>query len=427
MRFIADLHIHSPYSRATSRELTPENLYKWSCLKGISVLGTGDITHPTWLSQLKEKLITKGNGLFTLKPELSKTLTHEIPDACKIDVQFMLTGEISCIYKKNDKVRKIHTLVFFPDFEACERFNNRLDKIGNITSDGRPILGLDAKNLLEIQLETVPNGFFVPAHIWTPHFSLFGSKSGFDNIEECFEDLTSEIFALETGLSSDPAMNWLVSKLDKYSLISNSDAHSAANLGRECNLFDTEPDFASIKEALKTKKGFEMTVEFYPEQGRYHYDGHRNCQACLHPSQTLKAGLLCPVCGKKVTVGVLHRVLELADREPGFEPQNAVPFKRLVPLAEVIASVYDCGKATKKVNLTYQDMLIKYGSELEILTNIPYEDIQACFGESIAEALRRNREGQVKIEPGFDGEYGKVKVFEKREQTALSMQGELFE
>ncbi|MBW2739023.1 MAG: DNA helicase II, partial [Deltaproteobacteria bacterium] len=309
MKYIADLHIHSPFSRATSKFGTLAGLFAWARIKGINVVGTGDFTHPGWLSQLKEYLEPAEPGLFKLKdedvpPMLSNVSCNPIP------VRFMLTSEISCIYKRDEKVRKVHNLLYVPDFESVERINAKLAAIGNIESDGRPILGLDSRNLLEILLEQAAEGFFVPAHIWTPWFSLFGSKSGFDAIEDCFADLTDHIFALETGLSSDPEMNRMISALDRFTLISNSDCHSPSKLGREANVFDTDLDFFSIREALKKPEtgGFKGTIEFFPEEGKYHLDGHRKCGVCLEPEETRKLKSICPVCGRKLTVGVMHRV-----------------------------------------------------------------------------------------------------------------------
>jgi len=304
MKFIADLHIHSHFSRATSKTLDPEHLALWAQKKGISVVGTGDFTHPGWVSELKEKLVEAENGLFKLRPDLQKTVDAGLPPSCPGPARFLLSGEISCIYKKNGKTRKVHHLILMPDMASVVKFNKQLDRIGNIKSDGRPILGLDSRDLLEVTLEASDSPFFIPAHVWTPWFSVFGSKSGFDTLEECFEDLTGHIYALETGLSSDPPMNRLLSALDRYLLVSNSDAHSPGKLGREANLFDTDMDYNHITRAMTDGKGFMGTIEFYPEEGKYHLDGHRKCQVRLHPQETMDLEGLCPKCGKPLTVGV---------------------------------------------------------------------------------------------------------------------------
>jgi PHP family Zn ribbon phosphoesterase len=284
MRFIADLHIHSKYSRATSRDMSPERIWKWAQLKGITVIGTGDFTHPEWFKQLNEMLDPAGNGLFSLKKEFG---SDDIPESCRADVLFMLSAEISCIYSKNGKTRKVHSIIFVPDFASAARINIALSKIGNLHSDGRPILGLDARELLKIVVESSPDAVLVPAHAWTPHFSVFGAASGFDSLEECFEELTPHIFAIETGLSSDPSMNWRLSALDRITLISNSDAHSPAKIGREANIFDIEISYETVMDAMKTRKGFAGTIEFFPEEGKYHYDGHRACSASLTPNTIL--------------------------------------------------------------------------------------------------------------------------------------------
>ncbi|HLA00070.1 MAG TPA: endonuclease Q family protein, partial [Thermodesulfovibrionales bacterium] len=320
MHFFADLHIHSRYSRATSTDMKLESLWKWAQLKGITVIGTGDFTHPTWLNEIKEKLEPAGNNLFTLKEKLQ---TNDIPASCRSDVYFMLTAEISTIYSKKGKTRKIHNLIFAPDLSIAASINTFLARIGNLSSDGRPILGLDAKNLLKIVLDASPDALLVPAHAWTPHFSVFGSESGFDSLSECFEELTPHVYSIETGLSSDPPMNWRLSSLDHITLISNSDAHSPAKLGRESNIFDTEISYKAIINAIKNRKGFVGTIEFFPEEGKYHYDGHRSCSISLAPEETIKNNYLCPACGRKVTIGVMHRVEKLADRPDGFKPQKA--------------------------------------------------------------------------------------------------------
>ncbi len=409
MRFIADLHIHSKYSRATSKDMSPESIWKWAQLKGITVIGTGDFTHPKWLNELKEKLDPAGNGLFRLKKEF---LSDDIPDSCKADVYFLLSAEISCIYSKNGKTRKIHSIIFAPDFSDAATINSALSKIGNLHSDGRPILGLDAKKLLGIVLDSSPDAMLVPAHAWTPHFSVFGAVSGFDSLDECFEELTPHIYAIETGLSSDPAMNWRLSALDRITLISNSDAHSPAKIGREANIFDTEISYNPIMDALKTKKGFRGTIEFFPEEGKYHHDGHRQCAVSLTPKETIKHGYLCPVCGKKVTVGVMHRVEKLADRKEGFKPKGAPAFHSIIPLQEIIAETIKVGVSSKAVNTVYQKLLHELGNEFSILMDTPLADIEKAGSPLLSHAISQMRKGNVNIAPGFDGEFGKINIHE---------------
>jgi uncharacterized protein (TIGR00375 family) len=409
MRLIADLHIHSRYSRATSTDMSPESIWRWAQLKGISVIATGDFTHPGWFAELNEKLEPAGNGLFTLK---RPSPAHPIPDSCKGDVFFLLSAEISCIYRKNGKTRKIHSLLYVPDFGSAARLTTALSKIGNLAADGRPILGLDAKRLLEIALEASPDALLVPAHAWTPHFSVFGAASGFDSLEECFEDLTPHIFAIETGLSSDPPMNWRLSALDRLTLISNSDAHSPSKIGREANILRTETSFRGISDAIKMRKGFVGTIEFFPEEGKYHYDGHRTCGVSLSPQETLQDHYLCPVCGRKVTVGVMHRVEKLADRVKGLKPAGSPDFCSLVPLPEIIGEALKKGVSSKAVMDTYFALLKGLGNEFRILMDTPLEGIERASSALIREAISRVRTGDLYITPGFDGEYGKITIFE---------------
>lgn len=428
MKFYADLHIHSPYSRATSKELTPENLSFWARLKGIQVVGTGDCVHPGWLKDLKKKLEPAEEGLFRLKPDFEKKAAQQLPAACQGEMRFLLSAEIANIYKRADKVRKIHNVIFVPSFEAAENVQARLGKIGNIKSDGRPILGLDSRDLLEIVLESDPLSFLVPAHIWTPWFSVLGSKGGFDNIRDCFVDLSDRIFAVETGLSSDPFMNWRLSQLDSYVLISNSDAHSPAKLGREANIFDTALSYPAMYRALADSKdkGFLGTVEFFPEEGKYHFDGHRSCQSRLHPKETLAHQGLCPVCQKPVTVGVMSRVEELADQPEGRQSPRARPYDSMIPLAEIIADAKDVGVNSKQVNLLYQEMLAKIGPELLILRDAPLTQIQKMAGPLMAEGIRRVRQGEVQINAGYDGEYGIVQIFKTDERSHVAQQLTMF-
>lgn len=423
MRFIADLHIHSKYSRATSREMSPENIWKWAQLKGITVIGTGDFTHPQWFKELQEKLEPSGNGLFTLQKDYR---VDDVPVSCSSAVFFILSSEISCIYSKNGKTRKIHLIVIVPDFTDAARLNLHLSRIGNLSADGRPILGLDAKKLLKIVIDICPDSIFVPAHAWTPHFSVFGAESGFDSLEECFEELTPHIHAIETGLSSDPSMNWRLSALDGLTLISNSDAHSPSKIGREANIFDTELSYQAIMNAIKTGKGFSGTIEFFPEEGKYHYDGHRACEVSLSPKETIEYDYLCPVCGRKVTVGVMHRVEKLADRQEGYRCPDASPYYSIIPLPEILAEALKIGVNTKVVDKEYQNMLRRLGSEFRILMDIPLQDIAGATSPVIREAISRMRSGKVYISPGYDGEYGKVKIFEEVERKEIKGQTMLF-
>lgn len=423
MHFIADLHIHSRYSRATSANMNLESLWKWAQLKGITVVGAGDFTHPKWSIEMKEKLEPIGNNLLKLKDNFK---TNDIPDSCRSEVYFMLTAEISTIYSKMGRTRKIHNLIFAPDFSVASRMNTFLSRIGNLSSDGRPILGLDAKHLLKIVLDTSPDAVLVPAHAWTPHFSVFGAESGFDSLSECFEELTPHIHSIETGLSSDPPMNWRLSTLDRITLISNSDAHSPAKLGREANIFSTEISYGAMTDAIKNRKGFIGTIEFFPEEGKYHYDGHRSCGVNLSPKETIKNNYLCPVCGKKVTIGVMHRVEKLADRPPGFKLKNAPIYHSLIPLSEIIAETLKVGTNTKTVESQYLKLLRSLGNEFKILMESPLSDIEKAGSSSLSEAISKMRSGKVHISPGFDGEYGKIKILEEVERKEIKGQRTLF-
>jgi uncharacterized protein (TIGR00375 family) len=399
MKFVADFHIHSKYSRATSPSMDLENLDRWAKIKGIKVLGTGDFTHPKWITSIKKELEPAEPGLFRLKGEDSGT-------------RFILTSEISCIYKKAGKVRKVHIIIFAPSITAVEKINEKLNQIGNLHSDGRPILGLDAKELAKIVLDADKDCLVVPAHAWTPWFSVFGSKSGFDTLEECFEEYTKYIYAIETGLSSDPKMNWRLSQLDKITLISNSDAHSPQKIGREANVFDTELSYNGIVQAIKTKdkKKFLYTIEFFPEEGKYHYDGHRDCNLSLSPLQSKKYNNICPVCGKPLVIGVLNRVEELADRPEGFLPKDAIPFKSLIPLNEAIAESIGTSVLSKEVLRHYNNLIKEVGSEFKILLEATEKEISEKSLPEIASGVIRMREGKVFIEPGYDGVYGKIKI-----------------
>ncbi|RJX36349.1 MAG: hypothetical protein C4525_01335 [Desulfarculus sp.] len=426
---IADLHIHSRYSRATARSLSPEQLWLAAQLKGLDLVGSGDCTHPAWLAELDEKLRPNREGAYELKPVLAASIAEQVPGPCRRPVRFLLSAEISTIYKRDGKTRKVHSLILLPDFAAAYRLNQRLGRLGNITSDGRPILGLDTRDLLELCLEVEPSVVFIPAHVWTPWFSLFGSKSGFDSIEECFEDLSGHVHALETGLSSDPAMNWRLSALDRFLLVSNSDAHSPAKLAREANLFACAPDYPSIAQALSgpEQPGLLGTLEFFPDEGKYHLDGHRKCGVRLTPAETAALGGLCPRCGKPLTVGVLNRVEELADRPPGFRPPDARGYESLVPLDEVLAEVMQQGAGSKGVQEVLAELRRRLGPELYVLREAPPEDLAKVGGPLLAEAVRRTRAGQVRLEGGFDGQFGAVRLFEASERRQIKGQGLFWE
>ncbi len=427
MPFLADLHVHSKYSRATSRDLDLEHLALWAYRKGIAVVATGDFTHPAWMAEIRDKLVPAEPGLFRLRDDLDREARRQAGVPATLPVRFMLEVEISTIYKKGDRVRKVHHLIYVPDLEKAERLREALGRIGNLAADGRPILGLDSRDLLEITLEAGEGCYLVPAHIWTPWFSVLGSKSGFDSIEECYGDLADHIFAVETGLSSDPPMNWRLSALDRYTLVSNSDAHSPAKLGREACLFDTELDYFAIKRALETGQGYGGTVEFFPEEGKYHLDGHRACGVRLEPAETRALGGRCPVCGRPLTVGVLHRVEELADRPEGTPPARPMAFESLIPLVEVLAEIENKGAGTKAVRQRYERLLRTFGPELTILREIPLEDLQRRAGSLLAEAVRRMRAGEVIREAGFDGAYGVIRLFTDAERAQGHAVGLLFD
>jgi len=411
MKFAADFHIHSKYSRATSPSMDLESLDKWAIIKGVKVLGTGDFTHPGWIKILKEKLSPAERGLFKLKNSISPT-------------RFILTAEISCIYSKGGKIRKIHIIVFAPSFETADKIIAKLSHIGNLTADGRPILGLDAKELAKIVLDADENCLVVPAHAWTPWFAIFGSRSGFDSIEECFEDYSKYIYAIETGLSSDPKMNWRLSQLDKITLISNSDAHSAPKIGREANIFDTELSYEGITDVIKNPTSarlrgakFLYTIEFFPEEGKYHYDGHKDCDLRLSPKESKKYNNICPICAKPLVIGVLNRVEKLADRPEDFVPENAVPFKSLIPLQEIIAESLGVTVASKQVNKFYNSLTENLGNEFGILLDSERANLEKYSLPEIAEGIVRVRNGKVNIEPGYDGVYGKIRIFEERKDA----------
>lgn len=400
MRIIADLHVHSNYSRATSRDMTLEGMSKWAKTKGIDIVGTGDFTHPSHFSTIEKQLEPTGKGLFTKKNSIEA-------------VRFMLTAEVSNIYTQGGKTRRIHNLIFAPTLEAARRINSELAKRGNVTSDGRPIFGFPAKDLVKIALDADPYSMVIPAHAWTPWFSVFGSKSGFDSIEECFGELSKHIRAIETGLSSDPDMNHRLSALDDITLISNSDAHSPSKLGREANVFDCEMDYYEIIRILREKdvKKFLFTIEFFPEEGKYHFDGHRACKVSSSPEETKKSNGLCRVCGKEFTIGVLNRVEALSDRPKGVALERAIPSKKLVPLQEIISESLGKGVNTKTVQKEYTKIIDAGKSEFNVLLDMKEEELKKIAPRKITEAIMKVRRGELSIAPGFDGEFGKIKIW----------------
>ncbi len=434
MRFFADLHVHSKYSRATSKNADLEHLAYWAAKKGIALVGTGDFTHPAWNAEIKDKLVPAEPGLFRLRPEIEAEIATRLPAACRGNiVRFMLEVEISTIYKKGEKTRKVHHLIYVPDIEAADRLIVDLSRIGNLKSDGRPILGLDSRNLLEITLNSDPESYLIPAHIWTPWFAAMGSKSGFDSIDDCYGDLADRIFAVETGLSSDPEMNWRISSLDRFRLVSNSDAHSPIKLGREATAFDGTLDYFGIKRALETGDGYVGTVEFFPDEGKYHLDGHRDCnkkkQGGFTPDQTKRLDGICPECGRPMTIGVLHRIDDLADRRiiDVKPPATAGEVANLVPLHEVLGEIEGTRPGSKRVERSYQHLVTSLGSELDILNVIPVDDIQRAEGGLLGEAISRLRAGDVIREGGYDGKYGTISLFEKDELSELKHGGFLID
>ncbi len=411
MAFYADLHIHSKYSRACSKDCDLEHLSWWAQRKGIGLVGTGDFTHPAWHEHLRENLVPAEPGVYRLKPDLERDIAQRLPATCRRPVRFMLSVEISTIYKRDEKTRKVHHLIYLPDFDAVARFNAALGRVGNLGADGRPILGLDSRDLLEITLQASPDGYLVPAHVWTPWFSVLGSRSGFDAVADCYADLADHIFAIETGLSSDPPMNWRVSGLDRYRLVSNSDAHSPPSLGREATRFECAPDFHAVKHALRTGDGFGGTVEFFPEEGKYHLDGHRRCEVVLAPAQSRQYDNQCPTCGKPLTIGVLHRVDALADRPEGFTPQSAPEVANLVQLPQILGEINGVGPRSKTVHQQVTRLVDRLGPELDVLTTVPPEYATRIGGAPLGEALRRLRRGEVVRHGGYDGAYGTIRLF----------------
>ena len=421
VRFYADLHVHSKFSRACSRDCDLEHLAWWAGRKGISVVGTGDFTHPAWREELGAKLVPDAPGLFRLRPELERAVHETLPPACRTPVRFLLSSEISTIYKRDDRTRKVHHLLYAPSLEAVDEITRQLLRIGNLASDGRPILGLDSRNLLEITLSGGDGCYLVPAHAWTPWFAVLGSQSGFDRVADCYVDLASHIFAIETGLSSDPEMNWRVSSLDQYRLVSNSDAHSPPMLGREATAFTCEADYFSIERALRTGDGFDGTVEFFPEEGKYHLDGHRACDVRTTPSQTRAAGGKCPACGKTPTIGVQHRVDLLADRPEGYRVPGAAGFTSFVQLPEILGEIAGVGPKSKSVTAQVTALVERFGPELSILGEVPLSDLAAGAPSIVAEAIGRLRRGDVRREAGYDGVYGTIRLFDPEELAGAAL------
>lgn len=426
MQFIADLHIHSKYSRAVSKAMVPEELDRWADDKGILVLGTGDFTHPGWLKELKQKLEPAEPGLFKLKAHFKKeTIKNTLADT-----RFLLTTEISCIYSRNGKTRRAHHLVLAPDFGIVEKINTQLAWIGNLASDGRPILGLDSEELAKIVFNTNPEAVIIPAHCWTPWFSVFGSMSGFDSLEECFGKYAKSIFAVETGLSSDPPMNWRVKSLDNITLISNSDSHSLERIGREANVFNADVSYRGIVDAIRGRdpKRFLYTIEFFPEEGKYHYDGHRVCGIVFAPVETREHKNICPKCGKSLTIGVVNRVGQLAekDRPEGYQDLNRIPYKNLVTLDSIIGEALDVGKAAKAVKKEYEKLIMAIKSEFNVLLNAPIKEIALASSPEIAEGVERVRQGKLTIRAGYDGEFGIIRIFDDKERKKMNNQAALF-
>ena len=414
MKLIVDLHVHSHYSRATSKDCTPSGLYKWGKLKGINIIGTGDFTHPAWFAEIRECLEPAETGLFRLKDELASEIDAALPPTVRDNIiRFVPTVEIATIYSKGGKVRKLHQLVVMPNFTSVSELNARLERIGNLKADGRPILGLDSKDLLRHVLETSDRALYIPAHIWTPWFGMFGSKSGFDSIQEAYEDLTPQIHAIETGLSSDPAMNQRVANLDGIAITSNSDAHSPGKLGREATVINAKLEYDDIFGAYRTNdERLVGTIEFFPEEGKYHYDGHRACNVRFAPEETKARGGICPNCEKPLVVGVDYRVGELADRPSDFRSEYAKQVEYIIPLTEILAELRGTKSTSGKAVLAdYHTAIDRLGDEFSILRTIPVDTIENVGLPMLAHAVGRLRSGQVVREPGYDGLFGTIKVF----------------
>ena len=445
MEFIVDLHIHSHYSRATSKDSTLEGLYRWGKIKGINIIGTGDFTHPLWFAEMKEKLETAEPGLFKLREDIAKKIDSTLPQSVRINlIRFILTVEIATIYSKTGKVRKLHNLVVAPSFETAANINSQLDRIGNLKADGRPILGMDSKRLLQMCLDTDRRLLYIPAHIWTPWFAMFGSKSGFNSIEEAFEELAPEVKAIETGLSSDPFMNWRLKELQNVAIISSSDAHSPQKLGREATIITLSPksrlrqdyggqaevqspkslSYDSIIDSIRTNdERLVGTIEFFPQEGKYHFDGHHACNVKFTPKETKKHNGICPVCHRPLTIGVDYRVSEIADHTEDFKPKHHKVVEYIIPLPELLAEMVGTGSSSKKVKTEYERIIAGLGTEFDILRKMSITDIYKNGFQDLSKIIERMRKGDIFIEPGYDGVYGVIKVFaDDSERKKLSDQ-----
>ena len=406
MSFYADLHLHSRYARATSRNADLVELAWWARRKGITVLGTGDFTHPAWFGELKEGLVPAEPGLFRLRDELDRAVVERLPPSCRGPLRFLLAVEVSTAFHRDRRARRMHHLLYVPDLEAAAALSDRLGRSGTLVEDGRPTLGMDASDLLAATLDSGDGAYLVPAHLWTPWVGVLSATTGFDSIEACYGELARHIFAVETGLSADPGMCWQVSRLDRFRLVSYSDAHAPSRLGREATELATELDYFAIRRALETGEGFQGTVELFPEEGRYHLSGHRRCGVRLEPAEARKAGMRCPVCGKRLTMGVLQRVEDLADRPEGARPDGPAGCRSLIALPELVAEVKGVGPTSKTVRRTVDAMIERLGPELPILERLPLDAIEEAGFPAEAEAVGMVRRGQVELTPGFDGEYG---------------------
>ncbi|MFA9288943.1 MAG: endonuclease Q family protein [Weeksellaceae bacterium] len=425
MELIVDLHIHSHYSRATSKHSNLEGLYYWGKIKGINIIGTGDFTHPSWFAEMQEKLVPAEGGLYKLKDELADEIDKTLPESVRGNImRFVLTVEISNIYSKGGKVRKLHNILIVPSFEIAAQLNSRLERMGNLQADGRPILGMDSKELLQMTIDSHPDSLFVPAHIWTPWFAMFGSKSGFDSIEEAFEELAPEIKAIETGLSSDPYMNWRLDELQSRAIISNSDAHSPQKLGREATIINTDLSYKSIIDAIKTNdERLVGTIEFFPQEGKYHYDGHRLCKVRFTPTETKQHNGICPVCHRGLTIGVDYRVSEIADHPEEYKHLGNKLVEYIIPLPELLAELVGTSPASKKNQAEYNRIIASIGDEFSILRKLEIEQIRDAGFTELAAVIERMRRGDVQIEPGYDGVYGTIKLFNSEsERTQLGDQ-----
>ncbi len=414
MPLLADLHTHSKYAQGCSHRLTLANMNTWCQIKGVDLLSTADFTHPEWFAQLEERLEEVSEGMYQIKTEYLKNAEIEVPESCRRELSFILGTEVNLIYMRQGKERRLHLLLYAPNLETARLINQALAKWGNLADDGRPIIGLDAEELMKILLNISDQIEVVPAHVWTPHFGIFGSKYGFDSLEECFGTMSKHIHALETGLSSDPVMNWRLSQHEHLAFVSNSDAHSPQKFGREATLYDVELHYADFLKALREDhQKIAGTIEFFPEEGKYHSDGLRTEKLCLKPSETREMGYMSPT-GKHITVGVLHRIENLADRELGIEAPNARPVSHIIPLPEILSELIGAGVSSKQVQARYFEIIEKLGPEFGILKDLPLDQI-AAEDELLGEAIRRMRAKEVHIQPGYDGEYGVIRLFKEGE------------